>query len=107
MLAPRFLISIPPTIPRTSPHVKRRDMNKVRHDIMWDMETIDGVEYLTTLEVAEQKGASADTVRNALHRGTLKGTRILGRWLITPADAQIWEPGRWGGAERFRKEEGK
>jgi hypothetical protein len=70
------------------------------------METIDGVKYLTTLEVAQERSASADTVRKALKRGTLKGTRILGRWLITPADAQSWEPGGWGGADRFGRRAG-
>jgi excisionase family DNA binding protein len=65
------------------------------------METIDGVKYLTTLEVAQERSTSTDTVRKALKRGTLKGTRVLGRWLITPADAQAWEPGGWGGADRF------
>jgi excisionase family DNA binding protein len=67
------------------------------------MEKLDGVEYLTVAEVAEQKGAKPDTVRVALNRGTLKGTKILGRWLITPSDAQEWAPGGWGGVERFKK----
>ena len=73
------------------------------HDTMQDMERLEGTNYLTVAEVAEAHGAKPDTVRQALHRGTLRGIRVLGRWLITPADADAWEPGGWGGAERFRK----
>jgi hypothetical protein len=67
------------------------------------MEKLDGIEYLTVAEVAEQRGATQGAVYQALKRETLKGTKILGRWLITPADAQEWAPGGWGGVERFRK----
>jgi predicted transcriptional regulator of viral defense system len=70
---------------------------------MHDMETIDGVEYLTVAEVAQEKGAKPDTVRVALNRGTLTGTKLLGRWLIKPADAREWTPGGWGGVDRFKK----
>jgi excisionase family DNA binding protein len=82
-------------------------MKKATHDIILNMEKLEGVEYLTVAEVAQARGAAQGAVYQALHRGTLKGTRVLGRWLITPADADAWEPGAWGGAERFKKGEGK
>ena len=71
---------------------------------MWDMEKLEGTEYLTPNEVAEARGANLNTVLKALRAGRLRGRKALGRWLILPADAEQWEPGTWGDAKRMKKE---
>ena len=71
------------------------------------METIEGTEYLTPIEVAEQKGTSRQVVLKALREERLRGIKKLGRWLILPADAATWEPSTWGSAARMKKGEGK
>ena len=73
---------------------------------MWDMEKLEGIDYLTPNEVAEARGANLNTVLKALRAGRLRGRKSLGRWLILPADASAWEPGTWGDAKRMKKEEG-
>jgi hypothetical protein len=70
------------------------------------MENIDGREYLTTDEVAVLKGTKATAVTRAIRGGRLKAIRLLGRWLILPADADAWTPGTWGDVARMKKKGG-
>ena len=54
----------------------------------------------STRKVAEEKGVTAMTVRNAIHSGRLPAIQIIGTGTrivthgILPADAREWEPGR-------------
>lgn len=45
----------------------------------------------TADEQAELWRCSARSVREAIERGDLAATKIAGRWLIAPADAEAYE----------------
>lgn len=47
--------------------------------------------YRTADEQAELWRCSARSVREAIERGDLAATKIAGRWLIDPADADAYE----------------
>ena len=43
-------------------------------------------EYLTSFQVAEQLGFSADHIRRLICQGKIKATKLGNNWLIKPAD---------------------
>lgn len=67
----------------------------------------DGVEeYITPKQAAERKGVSVPAIYRAIERGVLSSTEVLGRKGLRPVDVDAYQPGSYGGVERFRRRRG-
>ena len=63
-------------------------------------------EFLTTREAADQKGVALATIYEAVKRGDLASTKVLGRIGIKPIDLDAYQAGSYNGIERTRKRRG-
>jgi excisionase family DNA binding protein len=55
---------------------------------------------LTLAEAAEKVGVTPDSLRQAIHRGTLKARRQQHLWTVSEADLEAYVANRWQNSPR-------
>ena len=61
------------------------------------------MEYLTVTEAAQQKGVAVSTIYNAIRRGDLSASNVMGRVAITLDALNAYEPGSYAGVQHTNK----